>query len=178
MPREVAAAGYVGTTDKVYVVGGNVDTDAAAVYNIWSNIWEELPKMMTGRKIQPCVFVLGNALYAAGGSADNWASSMEKLNLSDAHSNPVWKTSIALPTAFSHTSCVTLNGWAIVTGGYTGSADLDTAYKWKPGESSWTSLQIMQGGTKWVSSVLNTCFLSMSVLDKVSYPAMVPQTRV
>ncbi len=146
MPYKGYSAGMAVRGNAVYVVGGQgmkTDYSQVVMYNIISNTWHNMQSLKTGRKYNPCVFILGDSIYVAGGqSSYKIEYSMECLNLST--STATWQSSTDLVNEVSHTSCVTLGGFAVLAGGFSASLHgLASVYKWAR-HGSWTRLTSMQ----------------------------------
>jgi len=121
-------------------VGGN--TKPTQVTRIEGTTVQSLASLTEARISRPCVFLLGNTLFATGGGPKgNALKTMEKLDLSN--NQATWQPSVKLYHARRYTACVTVNNMAyIVAGKYIKPSN--TLYSWRNGDPRWIQLKSMR----------------------------------
>jgi len=134
----------------VYAIIKLNDSQSVLSYN--GITWKGLGSLSSRRDHNPCVFLLGNKLYVAGGKHESGVvlSSMESLDLGD--NQATWKLSVNLPFAVFKTECATVGDTVYLAGG---ESDVikNSTISWKVGQSSWTPLPSLKYARKYHCTV-------------------------
>ncbi len=148
LPHVMKYAGSASADNAVYIVGGNTYPHTLAYrYDFTVNTWQDLGKLITERPNYPCVFLLGNKLCAVGGQHNGvYLSSMECLDIKN--NTATWQRSKPFSYPVAYTSCVTVGGSVILTGGKTDFVEALNKVKKLTENGNWTSLAGMQNSRR------------------------------
>lgn len=145
LPFKMKGAGAASSDNLVYVAGGNHDiySTQAVKYDLTSNTWHELDSMLKKRTENPCVFLLGNILCAAGGcSFDNRTCGMECIDVNTKTAK--WEKSNQSPEDVFQAACATVQGNVILTGGMSNLGVNVYSVRFWTGQAHWVALAPMQ----------------------------------
>ncbi|MFC1595645.1 Kelch repeat-containing protein [Gemmatimonadota bacterium] len=126
----------VAINGKLYVAGGDADSDALSaleVYDPVTNSWTTLISMPTARS-SPAAAAIGGKLYVAGGYNSGYVSTLEVYD----PSTDSWTTLSSMPTARHYAATAAIDGKLYVAGGY-GSNYVSTLEVYDPATDSWTT---------------------------------------
>ncbi len=147
LPVAVNHAGVAALGGDLYVLGGNLETDAGREpksrrlfrYHPGAQEWIELPSAPTARAALGLV-AIDDRLYAAGGTAEG-SDRLRTLEVYDVGSER-WSAGAPMPTGRNHVGAAVLDGGMVVTGGRPGpeQGGLDTVERYDPDRDRWREM--------------------------------------
>ena len=142
--HQVYYSGYVSYQGSLYIAGSAYGSSSSSFSMLDSatDEFRSLTDMRQRRRERPGMFVLGNRVHVvAGYGSGSWLTSMSSIGLPGLLE---WEQENAvLDIGVHYTGVAVIDDTAYLAGGLTVSVGSRSLYRWRAGESRWTSLKDM-----------------------------------